>query len=73
MRRPDGEGDEDQREEDRVQGPKSLRGEAITAMLVDLSESGKGPFDSRQATLRAIACRQAGGRWKTRLKLGEES
>lgn len=27
----------------------------------------------RRATLRAIACREAGGRWKTRLRLGEES
>ena len=30
-------------------------------------------WQERQATLRAIACREAGGRWKTRLQLGEES
>ncbi len=30
-------------------------------------------WKERQATLRAIACREAGGRWKTRLQLGEES
>ena len=30
-------------------------------------------WQERQATLRAIACREPGGRWKTRLRLGEES
>ncbi len=30
-------------------------------------------WQERRATLRAIACREAGGRWKTRLQLGEES
>ena len=30
-------------------------------------------WQERQVTLRAIACREAGGRWKTRLQLGEES
>ncbi len=30
-------------------------------------------WQERQATLHAIACREAGGRWKTRLQLGEES
>lgn len=30
-------------------------------------------WQERRVTLRAIACREAGGRWKTRLLLGEES
>ena len=30
-------------------------------------------WQEHRATLRAIACREAGGRWKTRLQLGEES
>ncbi len=30
-------------------------------------------WQERRATRHAIACREAGGRWKTRLQLGEES
>jgi surface antigen len=30
-------------------------------------------WQERQASLRAIACREPGGGWKTRLQLGEES
>ncbi len=30
-------------------------------------------WQEQKVTLRAIACREAGGRWKTRLLLGEES
>ncbi len=30
-------------------------------------------WQERRVTLRAIACREAGGHWKTRLQLGEES
>jgi surface antigen len=30
-------------------------------------------WQERRETLRAIACREAGGAWKTRLQLGEES
>ncbi len=30
-------------------------------------------WQERQGILRAIACREAGGRWKTRLELAEES
>jgi surface antigen len=30
-------------------------------------------WQERRETLRAIACREAGGTWKTRLQLGEES
>ena len=30
-------------------------------------------WQERRTTLRAIACREADGRWKTRLQLGEES